>query len=190
MEWFNKLFRRPPKERKFAPTMDGYLPIFSTFGTDVYMSDAVQQCVKCIADEMKKLNPTHVRVKNGDPTPVEDSSVQRVLRNPNPLMTTSEFLEKITWLLLLNYNAFIIPTYYTWVDNESGAERRRYEALYPINPTQVDFIEDASGRLFVTFWFWNGYQTTIPYDDVIHIKYNYSVNQYMGGNMMGQHVRA
>ena len=186
MEWFNKLFRRPPKERKFAPTMDGYLPIFSTFGTDVYMSDAVQQCVKCIADEMKKLNPTHVRVKNGDPTPVEDSSVQRVLRNPNPLMTTSEFLEKITWLLLLNYNAFIIPTYYTWVDNESGAERRRYEALYPINTTQVDFIEDASGRLFVTFWFWNGYQTTIPYDDVIHIKYNYSVNQYMGGNMMGQ----
>lgn len=58
--------------------------------------------------------------------------------------------------------------------------------LYPIQPTQVDFIEDAGGRLFVRFWFWNGEDTTIPYDDVIHIRYNYSVNQYMGGNVLGQ----
>ena len=26
----------------------------------------------------------------------------------------------------------------------------------------------------------------MPYEDVIHIKYNYSVNQYMGGNEAGQ----
>jgi HK97 family phage portal protein len=101
-------------------------------------------------------------------------------------MTTSEFLEKTIWLLLMNYNAFIIPTYYTWIDKKTGAERRRYESLYPINPTQVDFIEDASGRLFVKFMFWNAETTTIPYDDVIHIKYNYSVSEYMGGNRMGQ----
>jgi HK97 family phage portal protein len=101
-------------------------------------------------------------------------------------MTTSEFIEKTIWLLLMNYNAFIIPTYYVWIDEKTGEERRRYEALYPINPSQVDFIEDASGRLFVTFTFWNGSQSTISYDDVIHIKYNYSVNQYMGGNEMGQ----
>jgi HK97 family phage portal protein len=72
------------------------------------------------------------------------------------------------------------------VDKETGAERRYYDGLYPINPTQVDFIEDASGRLFVKFWFWNGENTTLRYDDVIHIKYNYSVNEYMGGNLMGQ----
>lgn len=101
-------------------------------------------------------------------------------------MTTSEFLEKITWLLLMNYNVFIIPTYYTWIDDKTGVERRYYEALYPINPTQVDFIEDESGQLFVKFWFWNGENTTVSYDDVIHIKYNYSVSEYMGGNRMGQ----
>lgn len=165
--------------------MDGFVPVYSQFGTNIYASDVVQQALKCIVDEMKKLNPTHVRYKGSDPTPVK-STVQDVLNNPNPLMTTSEFLEKITWLLLMNYNVFIIPTYYTWVDDKTGAERRYYESLYPINPTQVDFIEDASGRLFVKFWFWNGYDTTIPYDDVIHIRYNYSVNQYMGGNIMGQ----
>lgn len=185
MEWFDKLFRRPPKNRKFAPTFDGFTPIYSQFGTNIYASDVVQQALKCIVDEMKKLNPTHVRYKGNDPTPVK-STVQDVLDNPNELMTTSEFLEKTIWLLLMNYNAFIIPTYYTWIDDKTGAERRYYESLYPINPTQVDFIEDDSGRLFVTFWFWNGYKTTIPYDDVIHIRYNYSLNQYMGGNLMGQ----
>lgn len=185
MEWFDKLFRRPPKNRKFAPSMDGWAPIYSQFGTNIYASDVVQQALKCIVDEMKKLNPTHIRYKGNDPTPIK-STVQDVLDNPNPLMTTSEFLEKICWLLLMNYNVFIVPTYYTWIDDKTGAERRYYEALYPINPTQVDFIEDESGRLFVTFMFWNGYTTTIPYDDVIHVRYNYSVNQYMGGNMQGQ----
>lgn len=185
MEWFDKLFRRGPKNKKFAPTFDGFVPIYSQFGTNIYASDVVQQALKCIVDEMKKLNPTHVRYNGADPTPVK-STVQDVLDNPNALMTTSEFLEKTCWLLLMNYNAFIIPTYRTWIDDKTGVERRYYDSLYPINPTQVDFIEDASGRLFVKFYFWNGYDTTIPYDDVIHIRYNYSVNQYMGGNIMGQ----
>lgn len=185
MGWFDKLFRKGPPEVKFAPTLDGWLPIYSQFGTNIYASDVVQQALKCIVDEMKKLNPTHVRYIDSDPTPVK-STVQDVLNKPNELMTTSEFLEKTMWLLLLNYNVFIIPTYYTWVDDKTGAELRYYESLYPINPTQVDFIEDASGRLFVKFWFWNGETTTLPYDDVIHIKYNYSINEYMGGNQMGQ----
>lgn len=185
MGWFDRLFKKQPKNSRFAPTMDGFLPIYTQFGTNIYASDVVQQALKCIVDEMKKLNPTHVRYKDNDPMPIR-GNVQDVLDNPNELMTTSEFLEKIVWLLLMNYNAFIIPTYYTWVDEKTGVERRYYDSLYPINPTQVDFIEDASGRLFVKFWFWNGETTTILYDNVIHIRYNYSINEYMGGNELGQ----
>lgn len=185
MEWFDRLFKRQPKNTKFAPTMNGFAPIYTQFGTNIYASDVVQQALKCIVDEMKKLNPMHVRYINNDPNPVK-GSVQDVLENPNELMTTSEFIEKTTWLLLLNYNAFIIPTYYTWIDDKTGQERRYYESLYPIKPDQVDFIEDANGRLYVKFYFWNGENTTIPYDDVIHLKYNYSVNQYMGGDEFGQ----
>lgn len=187
MEWFDKLFKKQPKTSRVAPTLDGFWPIYGQYGTNIYASDVVQQALKCIVDEMKKLNPTHVRINENynDPVPVK-GNIQDILNNPNPLMTTSEFLEKTMWMLLLNYNAFIIPTYYVWEDDKTGAERRSYESLWPIKPTQVDFIEDAAGTLFVKFWFWNGETTTIPYDDVIHIKYNYSVNQYMGGNEMGQ----
>lgn len=186
MSWFSDLFKRGPKNTKFAPSFDGFAPIYSQFGTNIYASDVVQQALKCIVDEIKKLNPSHIRYNDLDPIPVKHSTIQAVLDEPNELMTTVDFLEKATWLLLLNYNVFIIPTYYTWIDETTGAEKRYYEALYPIKPVQVDFIEDASGTLFVKFWFWNGETSTIKYSDVIHIRYNYSVNQYMGGNEMGQ----
>ena len=185
MKWFENLFRKGPKNTKPAPTMDGFSPWFSQFGTNIYASDVVVQCLKCIVDEMKKLNPTHVRYKGNDSVPVK-STVQDVLSQPNPLMTTADFIEKITWLLLMNYNAFVIPTYKTWIDDNTGAERRYYETLYPIKPTQVEFIEDATGSLFVHFWFLNGWDTIIKYDDVIHLRYNYAVNEYMGGDYAGQ----
>lgn len=181
---FDRLFHRQPKDTKYALTLNGFSPLYTQFGTEIYASDTVQQAVKCIVDEIKKLRPTHIRMKDNDPVPVK-GNLQDVLNNPNPLMTTSEFIEKTTWLLLLNYNAFIIPTYYVWIDG-NGNEQRRYDQLYPIKPSQVDFIEDKSGKLFVKFYFANGTNTTIPYSDVIHIKYNYSVGEYMGGNEFGQ----
>lgn len=184
MGWLDKLKRKPPKSQDFAQQLNGYVPIFSQFGTNIYASDVVQQAVKCIVDEMKKLNPTHIRYKGNDPVPVA-GNIQTVLNNPNPLMTTSEFLEKTMWLLLLNYNVFILPTYYIYTDGD-GNQRRYYDGLYPLKPTQVTFIEDASGRLFTKMTFENNFETTIPYDDVIHIRYNYSVNEYMGGDETGQ----
>ena len=185
MKWFDKLLKKRPNGARYAPTLNGYSPIYSQFGTNIYASDVVVQAIKCIVDEMKKLKPMHIRVRDNEPVPVEKSSIQTVLDNPNALMTTSEFLEKTVWLLMMNYNAFIIPTYYEWPDS-NGVVRRSYESLYPVNPSQVDFIEDAAGRLFVSFAFGGGYKTTVAYEDVIHIKYNYSVNPYMGGNAAGQ----
>ena len=184
-KWFDRLFRRPPKDATLAPTMNGFAPIYTQFGTNIYAFDVVQQALRCVVTEIKKLNPTHVRYKDSDPIPVK-STIQDVLDNPNPLMTTTDFLEKVAYLLLLNSNAFIIPVYYTWIDENTGAERRYYEALYPVKPTQVDFIQDASDRMFVKFLFMNGETTTIPYDDVIHLRYKFSVNEFMGGNEIGE----
>lgn len=187
MGWLSNLFKKQtanPTQTTYAEIMSGYAPIYSQFGQNIYASDVVQQAIGCIVEEVKKLNVMHVRKNGTDIIPV-NSSVQRVLKNPNPLMTTSDFLEKVTWLLFLNYNAFIIPVYRVWKD-EKGVERRYYEALYPILPSQVNFIEDASGQIYVNFSFNNGNEYTLRYSDIIHIKKNYSVNQYMGGNEAGQ----
>lgn len=187
MGWLSNLFKKQsenPTQTKYAEVMSGYSPIFSQFGTNIYASDVVQQAISCIVQEISKLRPTHIREKGNDTIPV-NSDLQTVLNNPNPVMTTSDFLEKVTWLLFLNYNAFIIPTYYEWKDKD-GVTKRRYDGLYPIQPSQVDFIEDAGGRLFVKMKFNNGQEFTVKYSDIIHIRHHYSVNQYMGGNDQGQ----
>lgn len=169
---------------KFADMLNGFTPIFSQFGNDIYASDVVQQAINCIVSEMKKLNPQHIRTKGSDVTPV-NSSIQAVLKNPNEIMTTTEFIEKIIWQLMLNYNSFILPTYYTWTDDD-GTEKRHYTGLYPIAPTQVDFIQDASDTLYVKLRFANNFETTIPYSGIIHIRHRFSVNEFMGGNELGQ----
>lgn len=184
MGWLDKLRRKPPQNTIYADMLNGFTPIFSQFGDNIYASDVVQQAVNCIVQEMKKLNPMHVRGDGSDVIPVK-SSIQTVLKSPNELMTTADFLEKIVWQLFFNYNSFILPTYYVWLD-ESGVEKRHYTGLYPLAPTNVTFIQDASDTLFVKFEFANNYETTIPYRDVIHVRYRYSVNEFMGGNENGQ----
>lgn len=165
--------------------LSGATPIFSQFGDDVYASDVVQQAISCIVQEMKKLTPQHIRQKhNKDITPI-NGNIQSVLNAPNPLMTTSEFIEKIIWSLFLNYNAFIIPVFYTWED-EKGNTQRHYTGLYPVQPREVDFYEDAAGNFSVNFKFGNGEEFEFPYSEIIHIKYKYSVNEFMGGNDFGQ----
>lgn len=184
MGWLDKLRRKPPAKAEYADMLNGFTPIFSQFGDDIYASDVVQQAINCIVSEMKKLTPQHVRTSNCDVTPVA-GSIQTVLQTPNEIMTTADFIEKIVWQLLFNYNAFVIPTYYVWTDKD-GSEKRYYTGLYPIQPTQVDFIQDMSDRLFVKFTFANNYETTLAYSDVIHIRHRFSVNEFMGGNEFGQ----
>ena len=184
MSWLDKLKRKPKVKTEYADMLNGFTPIFSQFGQDIYASDVVQQALQCIVSEMKKLNPQHVRVNGSDVTTI-NSSIQTVLQAPNELMTTSDFIEKIVWQLLFNYNSFIIPTFDVWTD-KNGVEQRRYTGLYPVQPTQVDFIQDAADRIYVKLTFANNYETTIPYSDIIHVRHRFSVNEFMGGNTQGQ----
>ena len=176
MALFDFLKRKPPATAQPAQVLNGYVPVFTQFGQDIYASDVVQQAISCIVHEMMKLKPVHIRTKGTDSVAVE-GPVQAVLDSPNPLMTTSDLLSRVTWQLFLNYNAFIIPQW-----SADG----RLEALYPIQPMNVAFLQDGSGTLYVNFQFANLYQSTLRYDDVIHIRYNYSVSELMGGNQFGQ----
>ena len=185
MGWLKeKLFKRKPKNSAYADILNGYTPIYSQFGQNIYASDVVQQAVNCIVTELKKLTPLHVRTIDGDVQPIR-SNIQSVLNAPNEIMTTSDFIEKVIWQLYLNYNSFIIPVYKSWTD-ENGVEQRYYTALYPIAPTQVDFLQDETDTLYVKFTFANSYETTLKYSDVIHIRHHFSVNEFMGGNEQGQ----
>lgn len=159
----------------YAKMLTNNYPIFSQFGQNIYASDVVQQAVNCIVRETKKLTPKHIR-KNGNKTESVAGNIQDVLSRPNELMTTTDFIEKVVWQLFFNYNAFVLPTW----------EGNTLTGLYPLQPVQVEFLQDASGEYFVKMKFANRYEGTVKYSDLIHIRYNYSVNEFMGGNEMGQ----
>lgn len=184
MGWLDKLRRKPKTKTKYAQMLNGYTPIYSQFGDDIYASDVVQQALNCIVMECKKLIPQHVKNNGSDVIPV-NSDVQAVLNAPNEIMTTTDFIEKIIWQLYFNYNAFIIPTWHTRQES-NGSLTRVYTGLYPIAPTNVEILQDDSDKLYIKFTFANGFETTLNYSDVIHIRKNYSVNEYMGGNEFGQ----
>lgn len=187
MGWFGNLLDKISIKRITGRYMDinGGTPIFSQFGQDIYASDVVQQAVSCIAQEMKKLRPAHIRDDGTGVYAVKKGDIAKILNKPNQFQTTADFLESVTTLLFLNYNVFIIPTYYEWYD-DNRQYHKVYDGLYPIVPTQVDFIEDAAGQMYTKFTFENGKSYLINYKDVIHWKFRNSSNLLMGGDKSGR----
>lgn len=160
--------------------MTGGAPFYTSFGENIYASDIIVQSIRCKANEFKKLDPRHIRTTDGAQSVINDSSIARVLKRPNANMTTSEFLEKITILLELTKNVFIYPAWY----KTKGGERY-YTGLYPLKPSEVQYLADKAGALYVNLRFANGYDVTLPSDSVIHWRKDYGVNDYFGGGMFG-----
>lgn len=175
------------KSLTYAKMMKGYIPVFTQFGDDIYASDIVQIAIRRIATEIGKLNPQHIRTDNdkGLQSVVNDS-IHRLLKfGPNPWMTTTDFLEKIVFLRETNKNAYIYHTY-DKVPLGNGNYRREYTGLYPLNPLQVEYLEDDSGRLYIKFYFINGYDYTMPYEDIIHWRKDFTANDFVGGDAQGR----
>lgn len=175
-------FFRIGKNKKglsFAPTNSG-VPFFAPFGEDIYASDIIVQSIRCKANEFKKLDPRHITFKDNAKSLNTTSSIARVLRKPNDYMTTADFLEKITILLEINKNVFIYPQYYI-----SNGGEKIYTGLYPLKPSDVTYLSDASDKLFINMRFANGYEVTLPANEVIHWRKDFGVDDFFGGKMFG-----
>lgn len=184
---FNNLFRtNDNNQMQQAKMLNGYSPIFTQFGQNVYASDVVQMCIDVIATEISKLKPKHIRIDNDGMQSVVKGDINRLFKfAPNELMTTRDFLEKIVWQLYFNYNAFIYPMY-TIKEDGNGRDRKEFTGFYPLNPTVVTFVQDARNNLFIEMQFSSGEKFTLAYSDVIHLRKNFSNNDIMGGGIDGQ----
>lgn len=170
----------------FADVLNGNTPIYNQFGDNIYASDVVQQAISCIVTEMRKLTPKHIREKDGKVEEVKNRELNALLEIPNDLMICSDFIEKIIWKYEIDYNVFIYPTYIKYKD-KNKKEIKKYTGLYPLNPIQVDWLQDEEGIIYLRLTFENGYTSDpIPYSEFIHLRKNFSVNDYMGGNKNGQ----
>lgn len=167
--------------------LNGTTPVFSNFGTDVYASDLTRGAIRCIATEISKLNPQHIRTdrETGIQQTVHDEINRLFQFGPNPYMSTSDFLSKLVFLREKYNNVYIYPAWER-VELGQGKYKRRYTGFYPLNPVTTEYLEDESGGLWIRFGFSGGYEYSLPYEDIIHWRKDYMENEYQGGDANGE----
>ena len=168
------------KESKYKSWLMDSAPIFTSFGKDIYLSDFVNNAIDRVASEVSKIEIKSV-TERGDTIKVENDDITRLFRfKPNPLQTTSDFLSSVEWLRRKNCNAFIYPQYEI-VSLPDGREFKRYTALYPLKPQTVYIGENGGSVWEVRMDFDDGSSYTLPYADLIHMRWRRGANTTKGG---------
>ena len=171
------------KVMKYATSMRNYAPTYTQFGDKVMNDETVHQIVTKITNEYSKLVPKHIRTVDGKQVKVNDNNINNLLKRPNQLMTTSDFLSKIAWLREHYNNVFIYPSYDLYENKVTGQRKKVYTGLYPLQPVRFEFMEDKSGTYYVKFYFNNQTEPTIlKYDEVIHWRKDFGENEFAGGS--------
>jgi len=144
---------------------------FYVWNGKLFESDIVRACIRPRAKAMGKLVAKHIRTDiNGIKTNPEPY-IRFLLEEPNPYMTGSVMQEKVTNLLALNNNAFILI-----MRDANGYPCE----LYPIPCTMVEAKYDSLANLFLKFYFINGKNMTVPYTEVIHLRDDFCDNDIFG----------
>lgn len=180
--FFGRLFggggQKKNKKMTTATRWGGYEPTFTQFGDNKFVSDLILEAIRLKADFISKLDPRHIRTENGTQKRIDESSVARMLREPNPFMTTSDFLYKAAFLREVNENVFIYPDYY-W----AKGGYKYYTGAYIIQPNRWSYYEDEkTGELFIGFKFDGRTDEVIfKYSELIHWRKNFEDDTYDGG---------
>lgn len=186
MGFWDKVFKKGkrPTEAKFnyQVSMKGYEPSFTPFGDNILMSDVILSALRMKARFFGKLDPRHIRKREGQTELVADSSIARLLRNPNDFSTTYDFLTQAYFMREKDDTCFIYPDY-----RLSTEGQKIYLGMYILLPIGTPRIEqDASGELWIRFQFVNpSREVLFKYKDIIVWKHNMEDNQFLGGGKYG-----
>lgn len=168
------------KQKLYLSWLSNSQPIFSSFGKNIYLSDFVNNAIDRVASEIGKIELKSI-VQSRDTLQVQNDDITRLFRfKPNPLQTTSDFFANVEWLRKKNCNAFIYPQYEI-ITIPNGRQFRRYTAFYPLKPTAV-YIGENNGQVWeIKMDFEDGSSYTLPYADLIHMKWRRGANTVVGG---------
>ena len=171
------IFKRKKKEGSASSfqLLGSTNPYFTPFGSNISKSDVVKICIDRVASQCAKLKPRYIKTESDKTVTEKQGRLSFLLKHrPNPLMTPYDFVYKVITLLLLNDNAFVYPMF----DSENGGVK----ALYPLRPILVEVLMDTTDSLYLKFFFEDGRQFTLPYENVIHLRRYFASNDLFGGN--------
>src|SRR5699024_1810892 len=137
-------------------------------GNDIYRS-----AVDAIARNTAKLKGKHIIYsKYENKREQGDYSLNRILKvRPNPYMTAYELIYKLTTHYYLHNNAYA----YLQKDDTGNLQ-----AIYPLSPTNVEYVTDPSNEMYLKFSFANGEQVTRNMREVLILRRFYNYNDLMG----------
>lgn len=158
-------------------SMVGYEPKFSNFGSQVLYSNLVLSAIQTKQRFFGKLEPRHIRYEDGKTVTITDSTVAKVLRNPNHYQTTYDFLTQAYFMREKDKTCYIL------VDRYKTTGGYWYnENLIVLLPSDKPELKEENGELYWVFTFdgWSG-PVVFNYNDIIVWKKDIEDNQYMGG---------
>ena len=170
---FNFIFgKKEDKERVYKThlqLLNGYNAQFTTLSGDTYDSKVARQCIDRIATHCAKLIPKHIKdtVSNNI-----KGDINYMLGNqPNPLMSTFDFIYKIISILYTDSNSFVYI----------AKDKNGYiTGFYPVLALNYNLLQDADENIYLQFQFINGKTYTLPYLELIHLRMFFNKHDIFG----------
>lgn len=173
MGLLNKLFNRDATVK-----VSGYKMItergegFYSYNGNLYSSDIVRSCIRPKTQAIGKAVAKHIRKDEVNTQVNPEAYIRFLLEEPNPYMSGQMLQEKLANQLALNNNAFAL------IERDLNGLAT---AIYPINSSSVEALENSQGEIFLKFLVKNKYYT-FRYADIIHLRRDFNSNDIFGEN--------
>ncbi len=169
---FNIVFGKKIKQviGSYLQLMSGYNPVFTDIGDNIYESNIARECINTIATHSAKMLPKHVQKQNGVTKQYKGEINYLLSVQPNPIMTTYDFLYKTISILYSANNVFIFINR----DNKG-----MITGFYPLHPDNCSLYEN-NGKIYISFQFVDGNSYCTLYDEVIHLRRFFNKHDFYG----------
>lgn len=173
MGLLNKLFNRDATVK-----VSGYKMIteqregFYSYNGNLYSSDIVRSSIRPKTQAIGKAVAKHIRKDDVNTQVNPEVYIRFLLEEPNPYMSGQMLQEKMANQLALNNNAFAL------IERDLNGLAT---AIYPINSSSVEALENSQGEIFLKFLVKNKYYT-FRYSDIIHLRRDFNSNDIFGEN--------
>ena len=188
--WLANLFKPSAKKlnRGFNDfvSMVGYEPKFSNFGSQVLYSNLMLRGLRVKQSLFAVLEPRHIKYEGERTITVYDSTVAKVLRNPNHYQTSFDFLAQAYFMREKDKTCYILLDRY-----KTTGGYWYYENMFVLLPSEKPELVEENNELFWVFTFegWNE-PVIFNYADVVPWKTDIEDNQYMGGGKYSTNANA
>ena len=171
---FNIVFGKKIRQAvgNYLQLMSGYNAVYTDVGDNIYDSNIARECINTIATHAAKMLPKHIQRKDGITKQYKGDINYLLSVQPNPIMTTFDFLYKVTSILYSSNNVFVFINR----DNKG-----MITGFYPLHPDNCALYEN-NGKIYIQFQFNDGNYYYTLYDEVIHLRRFFNKHDIYGEN--------